>query len=413
MNSPSGPLAGLSLTGDRSEHALRLATASGSQTIEAGKRLQRVLPGLVPDTVDGRRQVGMDTMRVLRCNQSWWESFDLGRIDDYLTSGDLGNDRCSVIDPRSGRGRPFTPPSPPLGERPVTTETAVFGFFDSARTLESQRTIALNDAHMRLGWDTIELCDDLATAYRSYVQANCYLSHGDASGFGAHWDDHDVVIIQLLGRKHWEVYEPTELGPLAAFTPPGTTQRSIWSGLLDPGSALYIPRGWPHQVAGLDGEPSVHLTLSNRRMNGIDVLGMATDRVVAEPELLDSAAIDAARATWNAQIPSRPVGGALDLIEARTTGFSNHQVRLTMPGGCVFSEGTPGSDRLTLAANGRLLEVDRGSTQALCQLLSHRWASIEDLTGRGVDTEGATALINALGDAGCLHLRPNAAQASQ
>ena len=406
MTDPSPARPELSFDGDRSKDTIRLAEASIRQTLDAGQRVEHVLPGLVPNTDDERRRVGMDTMRVLRCDQNWVDSFDLGRIDDYLASGDLGNDRCSVIDPTSGRGRPYTPSPPPLGRRPASAETVAFAFFDSASALESQRTIALNDAHMRLGWNTIELCDDLATAFRSYVQVNCYLSYGDASGFGAHWDDHDVVVIQLAGRKHWEVHEPTELGALSAFTPPGATKRSIWSGLLTPGTALFIPRGWPHSVAGLDDEPSVHLTLSNRRMNGIDVLGMTDDDVVAEPELLDLAAINSARATWCAQIPTRPVGGPFDLIAARKAGFADHQIRLTMPGGYVFSDGTSAPDRLALAANGRLLEIDRAATDGLCHLLTHQWTSTEDLTEHGINAKQVNGLINALGNAGCLHLRP-------
>ncbi len=399
--------ASLSLAGDRSEVALRLIRASGRQTVAAAEQLEHLLPGLVPTTADGRRQVGMDTLRVLRCSQIWVDSFELSRIDDYLSSGDLGNDRCSVVDPVSGRGRPFEPMPPPLGGPPTTGEAVVFGFFDVASALETQRTIVLNDAHMRLGQETIELCDDVATAFRAYVQVNCYLSYGDASGFGPHWDDHDVVVIQLAGRKHWEVHEPSELGALSAFTPPGATQRSIWSGLLSPGSALYIPRGWPHSVTGLSSEPSVHLTLSIRRMNGIDLLGMADASIVAEPELLDSSAINSARATWCAQIPTRPVGGALDLIEARETGFANHQIRLTMPGGVVFSVGGSTTTQLTLAATGRLLEIDRASTDALAHLLTNLWTSVNELTDHGVNAAQAIDLVNVLGEAGCLHLRPD------
>ena len=151
----------------------------------------------------------------------------------------------------------------------------------------------------------------------------------------------------------------------------------------------------------------MHLTLSIRRMNGIDLLGMADASIVAEPELLDSSAINSARATWCAQIPTRPVGGALDLIEARETGFANHQIRLTMPGGVVFSVGGSTTTQLTLAATGRLLEIDRASTDALAHLLTNLWTSVNELTDHGVNAAQAIDLVNVLGEAGCLHLRPD------
>ena len=307
-----------------------------------------------------------------------------GRIDDHQPAA------TSVT---TGVGdRPHSVEAAPTHCHHLTeacsAETVALMLFDPP-ALESQRTIALNDAHMFWG-GTPRVVRRPGDRLRSYVQVNCYLSY-DASGFGAHWDDHDVVVIQLAGRKHWEVHEPTELGALSAFTPPGATKRSIWSGLLTPGTALFIPRGWPHSVAGLDDEPSVHLTLSNRRMNGIDVLGMTDDDVVAEPELLDLAAINSARATWCAQIPTRPVGGPFDLIAARKAGFADHQIRLTMPGGCILSEDTSAPDRLALVANGRLLEIDRAATDGLCHLLTHQWTSTEDLPSTASTRSRSTA----------------------
>ena len=147
-----------------------------------------------------------------------------------------------------------------LGGPPTTGEAVVLGSLMSPAPWKPSGRLC--STMPTCAWEETIGCDDVATAFRAYVQVNCYLSYGDASGFGPHWDDHDVVVIQLAGRKHWEVHEPSELGALSAFTPPGATQRSIWSGLLSPGSALYIPRGWPHSVTGLSSEPSVHLTLS-------------------------------------------------------------------------------------------------------------------------------------------------------
>ena len=87
VTGPSPARPDLSLVGDRSKDTLRLAETSVRQTLDAGRRLEHLLPGLVPVEEDVRRRVGMDTMRVLRCNQDWLSSFDMGRINDYLTTG--------------------------------------------------------------------------------------------------------------------------------------------------------------------------------------------------------------------------------------------------------------------------------------------------------------------------------------
>lgn len=33
-------------------------------------------------------------------------------------------------------------------------------------------------------------------------------------GFGLHFDDHDVVVVQLEGVKRWKIHEPTRIAPL-------------------------------------------------------------------------------------------------------------------------------------------------------------------------------------------------------
>ena len=46
------------------------------------------------------------------------------------------------------------------------------------------------------------------------------------------------------------------------------------------------------------------------------------------------------------------------------------------------------------------------ATDGLCHLLTHQWTSTEDLTEHGINAKQVNGLINALGNAGCLHLRP-------
>lgn len=345
----------------------------------------------------------MDTMRIATFDQAWVERFDRSAIDGYLAAGDLAGERCLIVDPTTGRGQPVDPYRQP--PQTSTRPTALDPFVATDYLLD-QRTIVLNDAQGRLGDHVQDLCNDVSTAFRSLVQVNCYLSHGDARGFGEHWDDHDVIVIPISGRKYWEVFQATELGPLTEFSPTGSTAPSIWSGVMAPGTALYIPRGWPHRVAGLAGETSIHLTLSNRRMNGIDVLRLSPIDSIVDASALDGVALDAAVAQWQAEITTTPIGGPVGLLEARATAFEHHEFRLAMPGGCVFAmEGTD-AEQLRLAANARCFDLRRGLTPALESALTQGWWSVSTLTeSAGLPVSDVTEFIDALGIAGCLHLR--------
>lgn len=55
----------------------------------------------------------------------------------------------------------------------------------------------------------------LEVAYRALswwsgelTSANAYLAVGETNGFHLHWDDHEVIAVQLSGEKSWEVRGP-------------------------------------------------------------------------------------------------------------------------------------------------------------------------------------------------------------
>ena len=113
--------------------------------------------------------------------------------------------------------------------------------------------------------------DDLMRLVHELVQVNLYLVWGENQGFNTHWDDHDTVIVQLAGSKHWTVHGPGRPFPMKVDTdhdhgPPDTV---VWQGTLNPGDVIHVPRGWWHAVKGT-GEMSMHLTFGFTRRTGID-----------------------------------------------------------------------------------------------------------------------------------------------
>ena len=112
----------------------------------------------------------------------------------------------------------------------------------------------------------------LCAALRSrflHVFAVMYLTPRDSRAVPAHSDDQDVFIVQVGGRKAWSVYgSPIELpysheqlgkgAPIdsALLGPP------LLSAELEPGSVLYLPRGFVHEARATTGGCSLHVTLT-------------------------------------------------------------------------------------------------------------------------------------------------------
>jgi ribosomal protein L16 Arg81 hydroxylase len=92
------------------------------------------------------------------------------------------------------------------------------------------------------------LCRELSRETGSAVQANAYLTPAGARGFARHVDSHEVMALQIFGRKIWTLY------------PGGSEAVRVETCT---GDLLYIPSGLGHEAAS-DTESSVHLTLGIR-----------------------------------------------------------------------------------------------------------------------------------------------------
>jgi hypothetical protein len=131
-----------------------------------------------------------------------------------------------------------------------------------------------------------ELARSLERIFRVRVQVNAYAGWRTSHGFDLHWDDHDVFVLQVAGRKQWKVYGVTRPYPLArdverTVDPPADV---LWEGLLQDGDLLYIPRGWWHVATPLD-EPTLHLTVGVSNPTGADFLGWFIDRLRASDDV--------------------------------------------------------------------------------------------------------------------------------
>ena len=99
----------------------------------------------------------------------------------------------------------------------------------------------------------------------SRTLVNAYLTFKKGGAFAAHYDHHDVLIVQILGNKVWEILAPIE-NPASSF-------RKWKSSLPSPndvflkrdlraGEMMFIPRGTWHRASVDDGQLSLHLTVT-------------------------------------------------------------------------------------------------------------------------------------------------------
>ena len=130
------------------------------------------------------------------------------------------------------------------------------------------------------------------------TRSNAYVSFGGDGSFGPHWDTHDVVVLQLVGRKRWRIGAPTFPLPLPAHTSRASGESapvlSALDEVLEAGDVLYLPRGWWHEVTPLP-EPSLHLSVGIYVPSVLDALGLLCQQLLpfelaARRSALDEAA---------------------------------------------------------------------------------------------------------------------------
>jgi bifunctional lysine-specific demethylase and histidyl-hydroxylase NO66 len=90
---------------------------------------------------------------------------------------------------------------------------------------------------------------DLELALTHPVQVNAYLTPPASQGLGVHRDEHDVFVLQVYGRKRWDVHDPD-----------GRPEDRLIVAELAPGDCLYIPQRFAH-AARTAATASVHLTV--------------------------------------------------------------------------------------------------------------------------------------------------------
>ena len=152
-------------------------------------------------------------------------------------------------------------------------------------------TLVLQGLH-RLWPPVIGFAAQLGADLGHPVQVNAYITPPQSTGFSAHYDVHDVFVLQVAGAKRWNIHAPVLEHPLR--DQPWTDRRSevaaaahgapVIDTVLRAGDALYLPRGWLHSAQAL-GEVSIHLTVGIHALTRFMLLEALTAMAASDAEL--------------------------------------------------------------------------------------------------------------------------------
>lgn len=123
--------------------------------------------------------------------------------------------------------------------------------------LNSGATIVANSIDKNFGPIGI-YCRGLEKELSVKVWANLYISPPKSRGFGIHQDIHDVIVVQIAGKKNWHIY-PREANNGPRTPRPNDIPEKEFQ--LQENELVYLPKNYPHMAYATDDSPSVHLSL--------------------------------------------------------------------------------------------------------------------------------------------------------
>ena len=229
--------------------------------------------------------------------------------------------------------------------RSHTTEAGVtHAVIEPARLREELRAgatlvlDAVDQLHEPVRW----LAAGLERELCERVQVDLHASWRERRSFGMRWDDHDLLVLQVAGRRRWRVHETTRPHPLEREAAPEEPSGApVWDGFLEAGAVIHVPRGhWHEAMAG--GEPSLHLTVGLIRPAGIDLLGWIADRLRAEelfrrdlPRRADPEERRAHARALREAVLARWPDDVLDVFFERQDAHAETRPRIGLPWGVV------------------------------------------------------------------------------
>ncbi|MEX1013592.1 MAG: cupin domain-containing protein [Candidatus Paceibacterota bacterium] len=111
--------------------------------------------------------------------------------------------------------------------------------------------------------NTLEtLASDIENILSCQVTINLYASFTSTPALSAHADTHDVLVVQIAGKKAWEIFGfGNNKLPIRHLSTDKCPKKKSWKGELKKGQLLFMPRGSWHKAKVENNTPSLHLTI--------------------------------------------------------------------------------------------------------------------------------------------------------
>jgi lysine-specific demethylase/histidyl-hydroxylase NO66 len=176
----------------------------------------------------------------------------LAMLDEFIASADLREGMIEL----TNRKNPVSRDDYILSDGRVSQTAVAREYLDGA-------TIILPHLHESL-FQLGEFSRSLEEIFSCHIQTNIYLTPSGNQGFPPHYDNHDVFILQISGKKAWRLYDTPVATPyrgeqfkLDTHLPSEVKQAFT----LEAGDCVYIPRGLMHDAENVGDEPSLHITV--------------------------------------------------------------------------------------------------------------------------------------------------------
>lgn len=342
-------------------------------------------------------------------------------LDTVLTTRDLKHPDVLAVDA-----------SKEITEEDFTFEGGYIDVLRITRLYADGATLIFNQLERQ--WPALAgFCRDLEAVLSADIQANIYLTPKKSQGFRPHYDSHDVLVMQVEGRKHWLVYDTPVVLPMRRqnFDPesvkPGDVTQEF---VLEPGDLFYLPRGIMHDARSLEGD-SLHITVGIKPVTWADALVELVARAALDdPTLRRSLSPGFARpgfdrtevrATLRALLERIAAGADADrlldhytdehvrsragvlggqLVQTRRMRGLTADARVVARQHLLYRIDREG-EKVRLSVNGTTLELPGKAEAALRDALTRGEFVVRDLGG-GLDEAGRVVLVRRLVREGCL-----------
>ena len=157
--------------------------------------------------------------------------------------------------------------------------------------LANGATLVLQGLH-RTWPPLVDFGSRLAAELGHPIQINAYITPPENQGFAAHYDTHDVFVLQVAGTKQWRIHRPVLEHPLPEQTwdlrrqqvAARAAEPPLIDAVLRPGDALYLPRGFLHSAVA-QGEVSIHLTVGVHPITGHELARRLAQLLATDADL--------------------------------------------------------------------------------------------------------------------------------